>query len=119
MEKFVSNEEFENNLALQLEMTPQTLIQLRKINITEKDELKLEYFFYTDNEENANNLSNEFKKINYKSEVVFDNEEYLITGWSIKMKMSNEVVLEWTKQMCEIGYKFDCEFDGWGTTPNQ
>ncbi|MFC3562039.1 ribonuclease E inhibitor RraB [Pedobacter jamesrossensis] len=36
-----------------------------------------------------------------------------------KMKMTDEVVKQWTKQMCELGYKFDCEFDGWGTEPDQ
>ncbi|MBL7829785.1 MAG: hypothetical protein JNK41_02060 [Saprospiraceae bacterium] len=33
--------------------------------------------------------------------------------------MAEEVVKQWTKKMCELGYKFDCEFDGWGTDPNQ
>ena len=31
------------------------------------------------------------------------------------MQMSNEVVTKWVEQMCKLGYKFDCDFDGWGT----
>ena len=35
------------------------------------------------------------------------------------MKMDDQAVQLWTKEMSELGYKFDCEFDGWGTTPDQ
>jgi hypothetical protein len=35
------------------------------------------------------------------------------------MLMSNAVVSAWTREMCEIGFAHDCEFDGWGTTPDQ
>ena len=43
----------------------------------------------------------------------------MITGSTIKMNMNKDVILKWTKQMCETGYKFDRDFDGWGTDPNQ
>jgi regulator of RNase E activity RraB len=33
--------------------------------------------------------------------------------------MDDGTVQSWAKEMCELGYKFDCDFDGWGTTPNQ
>jgi hypothetical protein len=35
------------------------------------------------------------------------------------MPMETTNVINWTKQMCKIGYQFDCEFDGWGTNPDQ
>jgi regulator of RNase E activity RraB len=44
---------------------------------------------------------------------------FMVTGWTTIMKMENEILKNWTKQMCELGYKFDCDFDGWGTTPDQ
>ena len=37
---------------------------------------------------------------------------FIITGWTIVMRMSNDIVLNWTKEMCEMGYNFDCDFDG-------
>jgi len=43
--QFVTEQAYKNNLAKQMQMTPQTMEQLRKINVTEDRELKLEYFF--------------------------------------------------------------------------
>ena len=45
--QFVSESAFINNRDKQMQMTPQTLGQLRKLNVTADKELKLEYFFYT------------------------------------------------------------------------
>lgn len=45
--------------------------------------------------------------------------EYIITGWSTKIIMADGIVAEWVNKMCELAYKHDCEFDGWGTTPDQ
>lgn len=31
--------------------------------------------------------------------------------------MDTRLVVEWTKEMCRLGYSHDAEFDGWGTNP--
>ncbi len=95
--------------------------QLRKIDVSEDTELKLEYFFYTNTADKAKLFAEEIKKLNYEvtdKQSAYDNS-FIITGWTTKMKMEDKVVANWTKEMCELGYKFDCEFDGWGTSPNQ
>ena len=120
--QFVSETDFNNNLDGQLEMTPQTLVQLRKLNVTEDKELKLEYFFYTNTAEKAEQLATEIAKLNYTVEhgvSAGDKNLFIVTGWTTKMKMEGDIVNQWTKQMCELGYQFDCEFDGWGTEPDQ
>ena len=120
--KFVSESEFNKNLKSQMGMTPQTLEQLRKIDVNADKELKLEFFFYTNSLDKAAQLSAELKKLNYASDhglAAGSKTEYLVNGWTTKMKMADEVVKNWTKQMCEIGYKYDCDFDGWGTDPIQ
>jgi len=48
-----------------------------------------------------------------------DKKLFVITGWTSKIKMSEEIVKQWVENMCNLGFKFDCEFDGWGTTPDQ
>ena len=113
---------FENTKAKQMNMVPLTMTELRKIDITDDHYLKLEFFFYTNTLEKAGELAQELEKLNY--EVQFgtsasDKKLFIITGWTIKMKMEDVVVIAWAKQMCELGYSFDCEFDGWGTTPDQ
>jgi len=120
--KFVSEISFNSNRDRQMQMSPQILDQLRKLNVTADKELKLEYFFYTNTADKAQHLANEIEKLNYTVQhgvSAGDKKLFRVTGWTTKMKMADEVVKQWTKQMCELGYKFDCEFDGWGTDPDQ
>lgn len=120
--EFVNEKAFDNNRAKQMQLTPKVLEQLYKLDITEEKELKLEYFFYTDTVEKAEQLAKELEKLNYSVQhgVSASNKKlFIITGWTNKMKMADNVVINWTEKMCEIGYEFDCEFDGWGTSPNQ
>ena len=119
---FVTEKAFISNRDKQMQMTSQVVEQLRKLNVTADKELKLEYFFYTNTAEKAEQLATEIGKMNYTvghGVSAGDKKLFIITGWTTKMKMADEVVVQWTKQMCELGYKFDCEFDGWGTEPEQ
>lgn len=120
--QFLTEKQFKSNSEKQIDLTPQTLNQLRELGVTENKELKLEFFFYSNTIEKVERLSEELKKMNY--EVQFGQSEgdkklFISTGWTAKMKMTNRTVTSWTKNMCEVGYKFDCDFDGWGTTPDQ
>ena len=120
--KFVSESAYKENHKSQMKMTPQTMEQLRKAGVFVDKELKLEFFFYTNSIIKAARLSEELKKLNYQADLkpaVGSKAEYLVNGWTTKMKMNNEIVIAWTNQMCEIGYEHDCEFDGWGTNPDQ
>lgn len=120
--QFVSEAEYNNNRDKQMQMTPETLEQLRNLGVTADKELKLEYFFYTNTAEKAKQLATEIENLNYTVQHGVssgDKNLFIVTGWTTKMKMSDEVVKQWTKQMCELGYKYDCEFDGWGTEPDQ
>lgn len=54
--QFVSEASFNGNRDKQMQMTPQTLDQLRKLNVPVDKELKLEYFFYTNTEDKAEQL---------------------------------------------------------------
>jgi len=120
--QFVSETAFNINRDKQMQMTPQTLDKLRNLNVTADKELKLEYFFYTNTADKAEQLATQIAKLNYTVQHGVsggDKKQFIVTGWTTKMKMAEQVVKQWTKQMCELGYKFDCEFDGWGTDPNQ
>ncbi len=110
------------NLASQTQMTPQTMSQLREHGVTDSSELRLEFFFYTDEQSKADDLLTAVKSLEYSAEAGLsagDDGLYLVTGWTTKIKMSTEEVLNWTKSMCKLGYEHDCEFDGWGTNPKQ
>lgn len=120
--QFVTESQFKSNSKKQVELAPQTLKQLRNLGVTDYKELKLEFFFYSNSIDKVEKLSDELSKLNY--EVQFgqsqgDKTLFISTGWTVKMKMDDDTVMTWTKDMCEIGYKYDCDFDGWGTTPDQ
>ena len=120
--QFVTEQAFKSNLTKQMQMTPQTMEQLRKINVSADKELKLEYFFYTNTVDKAKLFADEIEKFNYEvkyGQSAGDKKSFVITGWTTKMKMEDNLVANWTKEMCELGYKFDCDFDGWGTSPEQ
>lgn len=120
--QFVSEREFINNREKQLQMTPHTLKQLRDMDISEDMELKLEYFFYTNTREKAAKLAVEMESLNYSVQhgvAAGNSKQFVITGWTTGIKMTEAMLKQWTKEMCELGYKFDCDLDGWGTDPNQ
>jgi regulator of RNase E activity RraB len=120
--QFVTEQAFKSNLTKLMQMTPQIMEQLRKINVSSDKELKLEYFFYTNTADKAKLFANEIGRLNYEvkyGQSAGDKKSFVITGWTTKMKMQDDIVANWTKEMCELGYKFDCNFDGWGTSPNQ
>jgi regulator of RNase E activity RraB len=103
-------------------MTSRTFDQLRKLNVTDDQHLKLEFFFYTDTPGKAGQLATEMERLSYEVKHGVsegDQSLFIVTGWTTKMKMSDEIVRTWTNKMCEIGYKFDCDFDGWETNPDQ
>ena len=120
--QFITPEAFQENFARQSTMTPQTVAQLRTLNVAPETELKLEMFFYTNTPDKAVALATVLSDRQYQVEhgpSASDRNLQVITGWTDKMPMHETNVLAWTKEMCQIGFEHDCEFDGWGTNPNQ
>ena len=121
--RFVSEVAFRQNLAKQTNMSPQTLAQLRGYGVTEDAKLKLEFFFYTDTKEKASTLTKELReRLEYKVESrpsASDASLLTVTGWTTRLKLSEPAVVAWTEKMSRLGYENDCDFDGWGTNPEQ
>jgi hypothetical protein len=120
--KFVSEKSFRQNITMQSQSTPVLMGELRNIGVGSKTELKLEFFFYSDWPGKAAGLAAALQAINYDVEygpAAGNKKLFVITGWTTKMKMTDDTVTRWSEQMCDLGYKFDFNFDGWGTTPDQ
>ena len=121
--KYISEAALKSSLAKQSEMNSQTLDQLRNYGVTSDSKLKLEFFFYTNEQDKASNLSIDLKEIGYEIETVDKaaNEDklWVISGWTTEIKMDISSVTDWTTKMCKVGFEHDCEFDGWGTNPDQ
>ena len=111
-----------DNRRNKLEATPQILGVLKEQGVTEESSLHLEFFFYTNSSEKASRLSKELSDLGYSSGFgpsAYNATEFLVTGWSIPVKMDEQSVLDWTVSMCDLAAGYDCEFDGWGTNPDQ
>jgi hypothetical protein len=120
--RFVSEEVFQKNLVNQVSMTPATLGELRKLGVSIETSLKLEFFFYTNTSDKAATLASVLSQRNYEvhhEKAAIGNGQFVITGWTQSMKMEESVVAGWVKEMWALGYEHDCEFDGWGTSPDQ
>jgi hypothetical protein len=120
--RYVKEKAFRENLARQTRMSPQTLAQLRTYGVNDATRLKLEFFFYTDTETKAETLAKALRGLQYQAESgasAGDEPLFLVTGWTTQMQMDDNTVVLWTQRMCQLGYDHDCEFDGWGTHPNQ
>lgn len=122
-DRYVSESTFKKTVKKQKEMNSQTLAQLNKYHVGDDSELSLEFFFYTDQQDKASNLAIELKKLSYNIKTVdksaSDSKLWVVTGWTTPIKMDIGSVTKWTEQMCKIGFDNDCDFDGWGTNPDQ
>lgn len=79
----------------------------------------IEFFFYTDEENKANNLAIELNKLGYEVYGVSAPREG-INDWSVigctgNMSLNEKDLNAWSQQMIQLGYECDCKFDGWGT----
>ena len=120
--RFQTDEAYTQNRGKQLAMTPQTVAQLRKYEVTAQTQLKLEYFFYTNTKEKAAALAQKLADMGYTGSYdhsASDKKQFVVTGWTSRMMMDDQTVLDWTARMCDVGHDHDCEFDGWGTNPKQ
>jgi hypothetical protein len=117
-----SESDHAKNRSKQLEISPQTVAVLREHGVTDEKVLPLEFFFYTNADEKAATLSVELSALGYSAShgrSASAKNEYVINGWTNPVRMDENSVLEWTAQMCDMGAKYDCEFDGWGTDPTK
>ena len=88
--------------------------------MTPESMLPVEYFFFTNDEGKAKSLAETLKVRGYEPDYgpsATDSAIFVVTGWTPKMKMDDQTVIQWTESMCLLGYEHDCEFDGWGTHP--
>lgn len=121
-ERYITEADFNRNLQMRMQILPYLLAMIRRFKVTEDKMISLDFFFYTNTADKAQQLVTALKALSYYVKpYTFDEEEktYEVTGWTNKMELTDDVIQAWVQQMSELGYKYDCEFDGWGTYPNQ
>jgi len=131
MEGFVTEERFERSLARAAWKTPKQLASLRSWRVQPIDEKPLKFFFHTNAQAKADSLAAVLKARGYEPEVRktgtfvdwtaawLEMASWVVTGHTPPLLMTEDALLAWTNEMCQLGPKHDCEFDGWfGETPD-
>ncbi len=120
--RFITQGKYESTSKKQAAFDHETLAVLRKYGVNDTSRLRLEYFFYTDSPDKAAALATVLRERGYSSEsrqVEGDKRLHVATGWTTPLQMNEATVVNWSEEMCRIGFEHDCEFDGWGTQPDQ
>ncbi|MBW1656018.1 MULTISPECIES: ribonuclease E inhibitor RraB [Flavobacterium] len=89
---------------------------LRDSGVEEEDELKIDYFFYTDTLEKAREFENEIRKVGYivnHGTASHDKSLFVVSGRTTPIRMMHETLSSWIAEMCQMGYRSDCSFDHW------
>lgn len=114
--RLVSENDFETNQLRHLRLATESLVSLRDAGVEEEDQLKIDYFFYSDTLEKAQKLQKELMKKDYvvtqgiKPE---DKNLFVISGRTTEIKMMHESLSKWVTEMCELAYNHDCKFENW------
>lgn len=114
--QFVSENDFITNQDKQFRLSIESLVSLRDSLVEEEDELKIDYFFYTDTLEKSQKLEKEIQKLGYivnHGIALHDKSLFVISGRTTEIKMMHETLRGWIGAMCDLGYKHDCIFDTW------
>ena len=115
--KFVSEEDYLDNKQNQIKMTDGTLDQLYKNGVKPSDKRPIDFFFFTNSKEKAETLEKELQGKQYAiSPLQKVSGMFSISGSTEEMIVDTQTLKNWVANMCDLGYQFDCEFDGWGTT---
>lgn len=120
--EFLSEERHLSNLQNQLDMTPQTLQALLEAGVKEGARLKVEYFFFTNSMDKAEKLGHILAPDSDEvrvGESESDKNIFVTTGWTNPIEITHGSLIRWVGEMCVLGHRNDCEFDGWGTSLDQ
>lgn len=117
--RFFSKKEKDESLSMQQILNKEVLALGKKYGQKENAFQSVEFFFYSDKGNKANNLAIELAKLGYEVYDAFppkdENQQWSVIGCTTPMNLEEDELTHWSEQMIELGYECDCKFDGWGT----
>jgi len=116
--KFRSESEQKKILDRELARTATNVRRMRMIGVEAKDELSLDFFFYTDTQAKATGLVEALKGLELSARArpgTEKNGPFVVHGTTREMPMEESVLSKWVETMCKLGSDHDAEFDAWGT----
>jgi hypothetical protein len=108
-------------LAQQLAMNRQSWLALQEHGMTEESELRLDFFYVSPSEQQANALRAFIQdETDYDVRVgsngggLLKKKNWLVTGSTQPTQASQDILDQWVRWMVAAGFEHGCEFDGWG-----
>ena len=113
---FVRADEFAQ---IKLDRTKETATLVDEYLEKSKDKnasVRIWFFFFSDSIDKTKALGDELLKIGYS--IVFESTEeidnlFVVSGEVESLKISRSQMDEWTNNMCDLGLKYDSQFEGW------
>ncbi len=94
-------------------MVTEVARQLRAHGISAKEKRRLEFFFATNAPKKAQALVEVLHRHDCDVTQVRDGQKFMVTGITPARVMSVPSLREWSADMVNLGFEFDCLFDGW------
>ena len=115
--QFVTDEQHQDHLKKLEAINSKMLSDLGKYGVNDNSALSLNFYFVTNDSLKAQQLSEELEKSGYHANTIHsspkDHSLWVLSGNSASVGMDSASVNKWTASICEVGYKHDCEFQGW------
>ena len=116
--RFVSEKQLQENIRHQQAMNEETLFEFNEYGIDENATRILEFFFFSNDVLKLEQLKAALLNMKCKELQLEQDPEskkhWVLFGETNPMKMELSTINNWTKNLCEIGFEYDCDFDGWG-----
>lgn len=114
VKKFITEEEFKDNLEMQIQLVPVIFGHLQDQGVTRDEELPIHFYFYTNAKAKAEQL---FEHLRTRSKFRMQEPHKVKGTWSVigrieKCKIEVEILQKIVEGLSMIGYGFDCLFDG-------
>src|SRR5438046_10515434 len=91
--------------------------QLAQYGTDENSALNLNIYFDTDDSLKAQHLADTMEKIGYRANLIHrssrDKTLWVLAGTSGRVSMDSVALDHWTTSVCNLSYRYDCEFEGW------
>ncbi|MFC5049129.1 hypothetical protein ACFPK9_00655 [Rubritalea spongiae] len=77
------------------------------------ESVELEYFFLTNTDLQAHELSESLIALDYDSEfgILEGSDLFLVKGKSTPIELSGPNLSSWVSEMCDLGFRHDCKLD--------
>ena len=99
----------------QLMMTPVTWKTLQSHGVTEETPLVLDLFWFAAGEKSAHALASSLAgQVSASPSVGLTKDRWAVEAQYGPQCFTLGSLLDFVKQMCELGFSHQCEFDGWG-----